>query len=580
MNRNQLEKLFEEHSDDRELAEAMAAQGWKVAQWVRWWGPILYQRNRGVFLPLIERWANVWSLRSSSTLGQWLPEVEANRDYRLYRVIYHALLINKTRGHDKAMKRWRDEWLEAWRDAPDRATRRDEMEKRDINFDIEDDFAAELYEIEPELTAEILIRRIDRSRWWDISYQKTAELARAAGDDALYFDLYRRTFPIKTWTADVLGLAKDIADPAELDRELERRHPEGTDQQIDIKTLVKLLEARGADVVPYLERRVPDIRTWGSNKAFQQLATAAREAGFTKLWSSTVSTQFREAELSAEVTRICDSSAPDWERVPQLLAIAGAKSGWGRWRWFTRLSPTAAVTLHDRFALLARTAFAPNLRIDAHTPYRKLAQAALDAGDIEMFDLLVARAAVVRAWRPDKLNWYAKYLEKLEPEEFARRATGILNLIEEPRVRGYGSLKRNPIHAVLFADPARYAPAIDSARDLLEASYELSRRIGLSMIASSGDAALAAANLDHLGSFILDEAGRETRIAAYDSLALAATHSLETATAVLERARAGLDLRRKRYPRDRLIRLIGQIIAAWPELRKPSEQPTVFERSA
>ena len=378
----------------------------------------------------------------------------------------------------------------------------------------------------------------------------------------------------------MLELAETITDPAELDRELERRHLVGTDQTVEIPTLPKLLAARGADVVPYLERHAGDVRAWGSAKAWKELAEKAREGGFTNLWAIVVSSQFRENELSAEVIRICDSGAPAWERAPQLLAIAGAQSGWGRWRWFTKLSEKAAVVLYDAFALLCRTAFAPHLRVDRGTNYRKLANAAIEAGDTEMVDLLIAKASVVRGWRVENLGWYAKYLEKLEPAEFAERAVNILDRIEDAKFRGYGSLTKNPIHTVLFADPLRYQPAVDRARDLLEAPYERSRWIGLRMIADSGDGERAAANLDHLNSFFLDEASRRTRLAAFDCLALAAGQSEAIAASILARARAALDLRRKRYPRDRLICLIGQVLAAWPALRGPREQRVVFERSA
>lgn len=573
-----IEALIAELSDDHELVEAIGALGWRAARLVHSWGPVLYRRNRAVFLPLIERWSSPWSLRSSSNLEPWIAEVEANRDFRLYRSLYHAQLM-RSRSRTPIQVRWQNELVASLREAPDRSTRREEIDKRDLSFEIDDELAVLLYEIDPELTGEWLLRRIDRSSWWEIEYEKTAELARSRGDHELYDELYRKTFSPRTWSKDVLRLAGEVTDPTELDRELDRRHLDSNQHTVDIKTLVKLFEQRGADVVPYLERHVADIRSWSETKAWKALATMAREAGWASLWATVVRSQFREAEFSAEVVRLCEDPAPAWERAPQLLAIAGAKSGWGSWRWFTKLSPKAALTLYDSFALLCRSAFAQHLRIDSHTPYSKLAGRALEAGDTDMFDLLAARAAVVRSWRPQKLTSYARHYNKLEPDEFARRATRVLDQIEPPRPRGSGRLGTNALHTLLFSDPGRYAPAIARARDLLEASYEPSRHIALQMIARSTDAELAVANIDHLTAYLLDEARRETRIAAFECLALAARHSREIAETILGHARAALDLRRKRYPRDRLIRLVGRILAAWPELRGPREQPTIYQKA-
>jgi hypothetical protein len=48
----------------------------------------------------------------------------------------------------------------------------------------------------------------------------------------------------------------------------------------------------------------------------------------------------------------------------------------------------------------------------------------------------------------------------------------------------------------------------------------------------------------------------------------------------LERAKDALNLPDVRYPKERLLGLIAQIIHRWPELRGQREQPVIYERVA
>jgi hypothetical protein len=580
--RKEIEALLEAHADDRELAGALMELSRRVyiGSEVAWWAPMLYERNRVVFLPLIERNVNSWALTGVKNLDQWMARVEENRDFRLYRVLYQASLS----GARNAQARWRDDLLSGFRAAPDRGTRRDVVDKYDIWYEIDDELAAELYAIDPPVTRELLLRRIDRARWWDVAYEETAELARSRGDEDFYFELYRRTFGRDTWSADVRRLAREVSDPAELCRELDRRHGTGPDAPVDPKTLVELLQKRGAAVFPYLERRVADVQSWGDHATWKRLADLARDGGWLNLWGVVVSSHFPANLFSDEVARLCAGRQPPLERAAKLLRIAGAKHGWGSWRRFTGLEEKAATALYDAFPLLCRSAFGVHLLVTRQTPYLALAERAAKAGDTEMIDLLAARAAVADTYPINaNLDWYVDHYRALSDVDFAARAVNVLGLIEPPN-RGYRTIahRETPLYRLLFDDPRRYLPAIDRARDLLESTYEGSRRMAMRMIAAAGDAGVDAAvgNVDHLGAYLLDEASRATRIAALDALAVAAEASPEIAADVLARARAALDLRRKRYPRDRVIELIGRILWRWPELRGDREQPVIHRREA
>ena len=588
--RKEIEELIAKHDDDRELAGALmqfSRVNWGFGAEAKWWGPLLYRRNREVFTPLIERWVNPWSMRGVKNIEDWMAEADANGDLRLWRGLYHSWLSGKF-GWGEAAKRWEKDLLEGFQTAANRGDRRDVLLKYDIWYEIEDEFAAQLYAADPVLTSELLLRRIDRSQWWDIIYEKTANLAREQGDDELYFELYRRTFPQDVWTKDVLDLADAVPDSVTLCGELARRHLSGPDGAVQPATLLKLVEKRGADVAPYLERYIADVQTWGSNNDWKKLADVARSHGLHNVWAITVRSQLSPDQFSAEVKRLC-SNGSDWESAGRLAQIAGAKHGWGAWRRFTAIDERVAVVLYDTFPEICRASMGPHLVVSAQTPYLELAKRAAAAGDDAMVDMLAARATVVRpGWYArgplSNLNWYAELYDELDDEEFAERGVNVLGLIESPGDHwGNARLRaENSVYQVFFDDVERYASRLESVRDLLEAPYEDARRVGMRMIADAGSRGVdvAVRNADHLASYLLNESSRGTRIAALEGLAIAASHSRLVADDVLFRARAALDLRRKRYPRDRVIELVGRIIHRWPELQTAREHGIIFGAEA
>jgi hypothetical protein len=72
---------------------------------------------------------------------------------------------------------------------------------------------------------------------------------------------------------------------------------------------------------------------------------------------------------------------------------------------------------------------------------------------------------------------------------------------------------------------------------------------------------------------------RDTRALAFTALANAAD-SLENAGLILDRARDAQNLPDLKYPKEKLLGLIARLLNQWPELRKPCEQPVVYERAA
>ena len=89
----------------------------------------------------------------------------------------------------------------------------------------------------------------------------------------------------------------------------------------------------------------------------------------------------------------------------------------------------------------------------------------------------------------------------------------------------------------------------------------------------------ASAHLPLLLGTLLRPMQRDTRTLAFGALANAA-NTVESARLVLERAKDALNLPDTRYPKEKLLGLMAQLLHSWPELRGANEQPVVYERAA
>lgn len=596
--KKQVCELIDTMEDDAQLAaelQKLSRDNWKMPQVLARHMPQLYRRNRTIFLPLLERFANSWGLRNVKDLDEWRDEVEANKDFRLFVAIYQTQL-NRMGDWTKAADKWRADLLGEFRNAPDRVTRREVLDKYRLSYDITDDLAAEMYAIDPVLTRVRVNDWLDFVRWHDESFTETAEAARSAGDEEFYFELYRQTFYSDTFREDALRLCAEIADPARLCDELERRHLVGEDGESAVHhdVLLKLLELRGRDVIPYLSRVIPNTYSWSNSSDFQQMAVIAEQHGWWDLWAVVVQNHTNFADFQVLVERLCeDRDRPDWRVAAQLSLLAGAKHGWRQWQSFVALSDQAALKLYERFETFARGAFAPHFVCtptrgrEPGRSYTELAQLAMQRDDTAMVDLLGSRALAshYRWGRQNVANvdWYVEHYQRLEDSEFARRALDVLGRLDEFEVYQTSSVReRNPLYPVFFGQPHRYVSVADQLADFLEANNADVHLLGLRVLRQLEPATvaeIAARHLHHLLAYMLNRSRRSTRIAAFEALALASGQSEELGRLVASRARETLRLRQQFYPRDRLIELIGRAIHRWPALRSESERPVIYDRA-
>jgi hypothetical protein len=247
---------------------------------------------------------------------------------------------------------------------------------------------------------------------------------------------------------------------------------------------------------------------------------------------------------------------------------------------------------YDRFPDLLRGPF--KVHLQSHLwgrNFPELLHRFIAAGDEEMTDFLASRIAT-RSGRwgnaqkmladAEKL---ADFYGKLKADEtvFSRRAAAVLSQIPAFSIWNYNQLIReNRLARLLFersasaylADPRSIADLVEGSEiHVMALAY---RALGLD---DERARALAPQHLPLLLGTLLRPLQRGTRELAFGAL-VNATTTPETARMVLDRARDALTLPDTRYPKEKLLGLIGQILHRWPELRGPREQPVIYERAA
>jgi hypothetical protein len=150
-------------------------------------------------------------------------------------------------------------------------------------------------------------------------------------------------------------------------------------------------------------------------------------------------------------------------------------------------------------------------------------------------------------------------------------------------IRDYNSLIReNSLARLLFersasaflADPQSLADLVEGAEiHVMALAY---RALGLDDPRAREQ---APRHLTLLLGTLLRPLQRDTRGLAFGALANAAS-TLESARLIHNRAREALCLPDVNYPKEKLLGLIAQLLHRWPELRKSTEQPRIYERAA
>ncbi len=325
------------------------------------------------------------------------------------------------------------------------------------------------------------------------------------------------------------------------------------------------------------------------------MADYAREKGWWDLWSALIRTCSSAKEFSKQVLELVENrTLPEKEVAERLLALAGASR---EWNWpglgiatVHQLEESVALALYTRFPDLLRGPY--KLHVQANIwgqSYTKLLSHFITIGDEEMIDHLASRV-VTRSGRwgnaaklledADRLTDYYAAL-KANESVFSRRAANVLGKVPAYSIYQYNALiKANRLARLLFERSASsYLADPHSLADLVEASeihvMALAyRALGLNDLRAREQ---AVTHLPLLIGTLLRPMQRDTRTLAFAALANGAS-TIESARLILDRAKDALNLPDTRYPKERLLGLIAQLLHRWPELRGGNEQPVVYER--
>ncbi|HWQ91046.1 MAG TPA: gliding motility protein [Clostridia bacterium] len=597
----------------REQLEKLAADEVSFSGLTWLFGPELYRRNRILFRPFIisrfstymvlPKWkteAIRWKGDKAKILEAWLAEVDKHDDAELFRRLYEWKLSESFdwRKRDARGQRIMADLQARLRSASTPAQRQTVLRKFDLWFQLDQENACSLYERDARATSAYILRRLpgswlggDKRKLW----KRLIALAEANKDDDFRWRLYRKQVPLVDWAKESLALCDSIRDSNELCRELEKRHPEGINTNL-AEGFFQLAQRRGRDVFPYIIRHLNQVwRSWFARGSYGKMADYAREKGWWDLWSALIRTCSSAREFNKHVLDLVeDRILPEKDVAERLLALAGASR---EWNWpglgiatVHQLEESVALALYTRFPDLLRGPF--KLHVQANLwgqSYTKLLNHFITIGDEEMIDHLASRI-VTRSGRwgnaaklledADRLTDYYAAL-KTNESAFSRRAANVLGKVPAYSIYQYNALiKGNRLARLLFERSASsYLADPHSLADLVEASEIHVMALAYRALGLNDPRAReqSVAHLPLLIGTLLRPMQRDTRTLAFAALANGAS-TLESARLILDRAKDALNLPDTRYPKERLLGLIAQLLHRWPELRGANEQPVVYER--
>ncbi|MFZ5550811.1 MAG: gliding motility protein [Pseudomonadota bacterium] len=605
-------------ASDTELTqrlEGMATQ--RAFGGMAWyWGPKLHARNRAAFRPFIlnhfsdaalidtgpwpTREPIAWAGAQAASLEPWLAAVDQADDVVLFRRLYGWKHRHRSGwGVDEAA--WNRDVAERFASAGTAARRARALDKLDLHVHLSEATARQLYDIDRTLARPFILKHLPPRGWRDNAdkrWRGLIEQALAGGDRGFAFDLYRRQVPLDRWRDEVMALARSIQPPAELQTALEERHPQGLWSDLG-PVYVALLEARGADVLPYVHRHMDAVWSWGGGRdSGLSLARLAKARGWVDFRIAVlVKCTQAKAWNDGLLETLDDRALDEPERLRRLALFSGVSREWNFIGWglasVQQLDPGVALKLYERYPALLRHQFKAHVTPAWGDDYVGLFERAWAAGDDDLADLLASRYLTRGMWgRPD-----AKELApaervadllvalKLDPRRFVRRAAAILTRVPAYAIRDYAQLVRNNRLARLLFERSLKDFLEDSdgaaVRDLVEGSEIHVQRLAYRVLGLPDPRArrLAADNLDILIGTLLRPLHRETRLQAFAALKNAASEEAG-ARRVLARAREAFALPDKHYPKEGLLDLVAHIVARHPALAETGEARVIHRKAA
>lgn len=601
--RAEVDRLLSDSSlDDYELRDRLSelSRAWAFGSLTWLWGPVLYRRNRTVFRSLIIRCYGTWNYRSftpirwkgevAQSLDPWLAEVDAADDIVLFQRLYQWK--HNARWSDRKI---RERLLDRFGQADSPAQRQLVLDRFRIWFQMDEPTACALYERDPRLAADFLGSRIPSGGWGEEKrkpWNRLLELAEQRGDEAFRARVYRNRVPVKEWIADVEEACHRYSDPGDLIGWLKAHHPAGWGLKLG-DGFVRALQLRGRDVLPWVFEHLGSTgRGLLFDGSFKKIKTLSEENGWWDLWTALIRVAGTDKEFNEAVSEQL-KQGDEAEAVRRLGMLAGVSrefnfGGFGLAR-IHPLKDKLAVDLYRAFPDLVRRPFRAHLQSTSWNRYPDLTREFLHSEDEAMIDFMAGRALTyVRYFAgkkaEDEIDELSRYYEGLkgDPVRFAERAASALAQVPAYTIYNYRKLiQENRLARLLLErSPREYLASGRAMAELVEAQEIHVMALAYRILALDDPRAREAAvdNVDILIGVLLRPLQRKTRLPAFQAL-INAAETEELAHRILLRAREAMDLPDKKYPKESLVGLIGQLLHRWPQLREPSEQPLIFRHT-
>lgn len=596
--------------DDRELRNRMegmtAAPLFGALSWL--WAPRLYARNRALFRPFITQhftdlyvdtqrhWQRVdYAGEVAQALDAWLPLLEREEETALFRRVW-AWKHREGWGVDQPA--WRRELARAF-GAATPARRPKVLELYGQSAQLDEEAALALYAVDAALAGPFILRHLPWRGWRQQQaagrWTRLERAARAGGAEDFAWKLYRQQVEEAEWGEEALALCARVREAEALCAALEQRHPETLWSDLGTH-FVRMMEARGLDVLPYVRKHLRRVHGGFRNAgSYGALETLARKRGWTDFWAAVVVSCAPPAEYNKALAGVlADRALDEAERRRRLSLLSGVSREWNGLGWglavVKQLDAANALALYRYDRALLTQHFKAHVTPAWGEQYLELFEAAWAAGDEELADYLASRYATRQHGTrgksaPDAREIAAgKYLAlKLDEAAFARRAAAVLSLVPAYSIWSYDRLiEHNRFARLLFERSLRAFLAVPAAvRDLVEGGEIHVQQLAYRVLGLDDARARAQAgeSLDILFGTLLRPLHRGTRLAAFAALQNAASTE-PYARLVLEKCREAFALPDRRYPKEALVGMIGKILARFPALAGADEQRVIHRRVA
>jgi len=315
------------------------------------------------------------------------------------------------------------------------------LDEFDDWFQLDEPTAIRLFDTDRS-SAAFILKHLPASFWSKdkrVMWEKLGAVARAHGDEKLFFALYRKLMPVERWETEVLTLADAVVEqaaaqpcareppPRGLRHRAGRHGPEAVGAAWPGRDALRARQARGDDPAAGA----------GTRTQFGFIQLAERQ-GWWDLWSATARAATYPKLFNECIRKLMQNqSLGDDMRRERLTALAGVSR---EWNWpglglarIHAMDDDLAGMVYARYPDLIRGPFRANVTPTWWTGYPNLVRAAQVAHDEDLVDTLASRYATRISWKrlrnanekPDAEDKTASELAALLSGDPGSRCSGV-----------------------------------------------------------------------------------------------------------------------------------------------------------